>query len=208
MPRTKTAIAPTVDTVSLEADEESARLLADVKAAGLTMTGLQEVSDDGSKLGADIMISLYHAFDGRVWRGPLYMTTGEGGAMSLLKYRFDAEQVRLNQLDPKWIGKRVWYVDPQPVEGEEGRILCRFSVDLPDDRKKALQEQGFTALCRKDARFNTQAQEDFHVQKRHPRYYEYMKTKNAEDNSRRAIETQAAQTEALIALVEKLTKEK
>jgi len=204
MPRT----APVVDTVSLEADEESARLLSDIKAAGLNVSGLSEISDDGTKLGADIIVPLYHAFNGRVWQGPLYMTTGEGGAMSLLKYRFSAEDVRLNGLDPKWTGKRVWYVDPQPMTGEEGRILCRFSVNLPADRKELLVEQGFSALCRKDVKFNTQAQEDYHVQKRHPRYYAFMKTKKVEDAAESAARSQATQTEALIALVEQLTKGK
>lgn len=207
MPRTK-SIAPTVDVVSLEADEDSAKILADVQAAGLQVSGLSEVSEDGSKVGADIMVTLHHAFDGRTWVGPLYMTTGEGGAMSLLKYRFTPEQVRLNGLDPKWVGKRVWYADPQPVSDNEGRILCRFSVKQPEANKEYLRNSGFDVFCRKEVTFNTEAQEDYHVQKRHPRWYEFMKTKRAEMAASESAKAQTAQTEALIALVKQLTGEK
>lgn len=206
MPRAK--VAPTVDTVSLDADEESARILADVRAAGLQVSGLSEISDDGNKVGADINVTLYHAFDGRTWSGPLYMTTGEGGAMSLLKYRFTPEQVRLNGLDPKWTGKRVWYADPQPVQGHDGRILCRFSVKQPKEQIEFLQASGFDVFCRKDVTFNTEAQEDYHVQKRHPRWYDFMKTKKAEKNAADSANAQAASTEALVKLIETLTKEK
>ena len=178
-------------------------LLAEYKG-DISTTNLAEMGD---KKGADVKVSLYHAFDGRTWEGPLYMATGEGGAMSLLKYRFSKDQVEAAGADPKWIGKRVWHSEPQPVEAMVGNVLCRFSVRLPEGEKKALEVQGFRAFCQNPHTFLTEAAEDLHARKRHPQWYAFQEKKVAATTAAKNASSQEAQTAALIALVERLTAE-
>lgn len=199
----------TLDQVSLDADEDIQSLLSELKG-DLSVTNLAE---QGDKKGADVMVKMYHAFDGREWEGPLYMVSGEGGAMSLAKYRFTADQVAAAGADPKWIGKQVWYTKPQPVERPQGNILCRFHVNQPDDVKADLAAQGLNAFCRHKTGFLTNAAEDFHTQRRHPRWYKFQQTKSVEDertNARAQADAIQAQTAALTELVRQLapTKDK
>lgn len=199
MPRAAVAVE---DTVSIDADDDSAKMLAEVKAAGLEVGALKE---EGEKMGADIRVKAYHAFNGQVWEGPLYMTTGEGGSMSIFKYKFTQGQIDLNpEIDPKWLGKRVWYADPQPVQHSDGKLMCRYSVDLPAEQKAQLQSDGFYAFCRNDARFRTPADEEYHVEKRHPKWF-----KNAAEREKKVAALEAAADakttrEALVALIQNL----
>ena len=191
----------TVDTVMLEADEESAKMLREL-GSDVSVSPLSEISDGGKKLGADVRVKAYHAFQGREWEGPLYMTTGEGGAMSIFKYTFSADQIKAAGADPKWIGKRVWHADPQPSEIVTGRVPCRFSaVHLSDPEKAALEADGFRAFCQNKTMFLTEAAEDAHAKKRHPKWYDFMEKKHTKAAADKTASSQEVLTTALLEML-------
>lgn len=192
MPSTKT-----IDQESIDTDQEMADLLSSLKG-DMTVNPLAEVGD---KKGADVLVECYHAFDGRAQKFPAYMVTGEGGAMSVLKYRFTADQVTAAGADPKWIGKQVWHTKPQPSELPQGRVMCRFHVNQTPEQKAAVEAQGLNLFCRHKTSFLTAAAEDKHARLRHRNYYGYQNTRNASED-RQATQ---AQTALLLALAERLT---
>lgn len=205
MPATKTRM-PSAQDIDIEADVEAAAILADVKAAGLDVGKLAETDPD--KQGAFIDVTLYHAITGVPWTGPLYMTTGEGGANSLLKYRFNdrvaLEAMKVNPAD--WLGKQVWRREPQASVFPEGSIRCRFSIHQDDETKANIKALGFYSFCSKDVLFQTESEENSHVVKRHPKFHSFEDTKRKALDAQEAKEASRAQTAALLAMAEKLTK--
>lgn len=193
----------TVDQETLSAEDEMASLL---KEFGKDLD-VGKLGETGDKKGADIIVSLYHAIDGHEWRGPLYMTTGEGGALSLLKYRFTPDQVQAMSAGPEWVGKRVWFNERQKSSIPVGKVMCRFHVGQTEERKAEAREQGIEPFCRHKTSFLTEYAEDRHVMKRHPQTYKYL-TSRSEQDQRTSAKTQAealsAQTQALLAIAESL----
>jgi hypothetical protein len=189
------------------ADDDAQKILSQLASQGMQIGNLKEMpADDGTVRGADVYVTLHHAFGKRAWRGPAYMASGEGGANSLLKYRFSSEEVRLNSYDPKWIGKRVWYADKQPVSDPvDTELRCPLSAHNPDDIQAAVRASGFVANCRRgksDVIFETQDKVDFHVEKRHPRYKvaaeraeERTRAQEQSEFNKRMMETMAALVE-------------
>lgn len=192
----------TLDTETLGADEASAAVLAEARAAGLEVGALTETGEH--KVGADYQVSIFHAFDGREHKVPLYMTTGEGGAMSVFKYKFSREQIEAVGADPKWIGKRVWYHEPQTVERPIGHVLCRFSLLQPEEHKAIIEAKGFMLFCQNETKFITEAAEDLHVKRRHPKWYEFMAKKDERIRQDKAADSQETTNKALLAMIENL----
>lgn len=198
-------MATQIDNEALTAEDDSTKILNNLRSQGFEVAGLKEVDDEG-KRGADIMVTLHHALGERTWTGPLYMTTGEGGANSLLKYRFSAEGVRLNGLDPKWVNKRVWYADKQKrTDDITSELRCPLSAHQSDEDKAAVRAKGFQPQCRvgkTDVTFATPDRVAFHVEKRHPRYL--AANKDMEEKAERLANSDMQRTmmEAILKLAE------
>lgn len=128
-----------------------------IGSMGLNTSAI-EVTNDANK-----WIPLYHAYDGRVTRVPLYMLNQMN---SLLAARFTHD----SDIPPEYRGQRVWYSDPANVsKPEASTILCPISADQPDEVKALVREAGLIADCRKPGRFRTQFEADYHFQRKHPR---------------------------------------
>lgn len=114
--------------------------------------------------GADLMVNIYHRFDGRVvevpsYQAPRYCTT-----------RFPREE----PVPVEYWGKVVWGLDPAFSERDEvpGTFQCRVSLKAPDDIKAEMRAAGLNLTCRKrvaSGGFQTQFEADEHFRVKHPR---------------------------------------
>src|SRR5690606_12873705 len=117
---------------------------------------------------------------------------------SILRRTFSAQDVRDAGMDPSWIGKRVWYLTPQPHEGPDGKLWCPFSALQDEAAITAMMEEGFRCDCRKNVTFATRDEVDRHVEKRHPRRYKALR--DQEERKYRELQDSrlAALLEALV----------
>jgi hypothetical protein len=183
------------DTMTAEA--EFAELASTVRGEGLGVTPVKALSNN-----ADTMVPIYHAITGHSHKVPYYMVdTNEGH--SLLKVTFTNEDIRLNQLDPKWAGKRVWYLTEQTREKQtEGDIYCTFSVHQTDASKQEVIARGFAVDCRKNVKFATRYDMENHRKLRHPRRDAAISRYDDERRSQEIAEANRINAQALSALVE------
>ena len=159
---------------SLQAEAEAEAQLADIKAqprvtrvdsedlGALRDAGLGASPVKATTNGADQFVTLYHAYDGRQWSGPMYMV---GNRLSL---RFPNE----NDIPAKHRGKQVWLPTPPPREEQVRPFLCKLSAEQTDEVKADMREAGFRSDCPKPGGFFTVFEADEHFRKKHPRRWE------------------------------------
>ncbi len=182
---------------AMSAENEFSELASAVRGEGLGITPLKAMNNN-----ADTMVPIYHAITGHAHKVPYYMVdTNEGH--SLLKVIFTSEDVRLNQLDPKWESKRVWYLTTQTPEKQvEGDVYCTFSVKQPDVERQSVIKRGFTVDCRKDVKFATRYDMENHRKLRHPRRDAALLRYEDERRSQEISDANQINARALATLVE------
>jgi hypothetical protein len=114
--------------------------------------------------GADLMVTLYHKYDGRVievpsYQAPRYATT-----------RFPSEE----PVPREYWRQVVWGLEPSFSEHEDvpGVFQCRVSVKSSDANKAEMKAAGLNLTCRKSVKgggFQTQFEADEHFRVKHPR---------------------------------------
>lgn len=157
-----------------EADAQVSELQAQPRVTRLEGEDLGTLRDAGlgaspvkaTTNGADNFVTLYHAYDGRVWSGPMYMLGGPNGRLTL---RFPTND---NSIPRQHRGKQVWLTDPPPADEQYRPFLCLLSPDQPDDVKAEMRAAGFRSDCSKPNGFFTKFEADEHFRKKHPRRWE------------------------------------
>jgi hypothetical protein len=183
--------------LTMSADAEFAELASTVRGEGMGVTPVKALNNN-----ADQMVDVYHAITNHSHRVPYYMVdTTEGH--SLLRVVFTEDDIRQNQIDPKWTGKRVWHLQPQSVETPlVGDIYCTFSVHQSDEEKAKISEQGFIVDCRKNTKFRTRYDMENHRRLRHPRRDTAMKQYASEKNAEEIARANAMNAQALAQLMQ------
>lgn len=143
--------------------------------------------------GANTLIPLYHAFDGRTIHIPFYQVE------KALTRRFTKQ----DDVAAEYVGKQVWVLSPEQVDRPEtGSFQCRLSPAAPEDIKAEITAAGLTSSCRKKLKyggFRTQFEADEHFRKRHGRRW----TAYQDWRQRNAL---AASGNQMAAAIEVLTK--
>ncbi len=189
------------ETTSLEtnmaADAEFAELASTIRGEGLQVTPLKAMNNN-----ADTMVPVYHAITNNSHKVPFYMVdTTEGH--SLLRVLFTQDDINQNQIDPKWLGKRVWHISPQTADTQNGgAIYCSFSVHQPKDMQEKILDDGFTVDCRKQVKFTSRYDMEHHRALRHPRRHAAMARYDAEKNTQEIAASNAINAQALSGLLE------
>ena len=178
--------------VALEADAEALALL---KSEGLTATKLTSTEPDVFR-----MATIYHAYDGRSIKVPVYMVDPSEGD-SLLKRVFTKDD---KDAPPEYVGKRVWYLQPQPNMRPIGTMLCPFSYFNDAETKAELLVEGFESNCRNKTKFLTRYEVENHVLKRHPKRHAARAKFDIEKNAEKVAATAANTNEALMVLIKEL----
>lgn len=178
--------------VALDAEAEAVAIL---KKEGLGTTKLTSTEPDVFR-----MATIYHAYDGRSIKVPVYMVDPSEGD-SLLKRVFTKDD---KDAPPEYIGKRVWYLQEQPNLRPIGTNLCPFSYYNTPEAKAALLEEGFESNCRNKTKFLTKYEVENHVLKRHPKRHAARAKFDLEKNADKQAATTASTNEALMVLIREL----
>ena len=110
--------------------------------------------------GADVYITLYHAYDGREVSLPSYMVEQR------LTLRFPRND---SAIPPEYRGKQVWLAKRVKAMDDPKPFMCRLHVDQTEEIKAEMLKAGFTPTCRKGPGFRTQFEADEHFRIKHPR---------------------------------------
>lgn len=178
--------------VALEAEAET---LAVLKREGLGTTKLTSLETDVFR-----MATIYHAYDGRSIKVPVYMVDPSEGD-SLLKRVFTKDD---KDAPPEYVGKRVWYLQEQPNLRPVGTILCPFSYFNDAPAKAKMLVDGFESNCRNKTKFLTRYEVENHVLKRHPKRHAARAKFDIEKNAEAQAITAANTNEALMVLIKEL----
>ena len=178
--------------IALDAEAES---LAILKKEGLGATKLSALDTDVFR-----MATIYHAYDGRAMKVPVYMVDPSEGD-SLLKRVFTKDD---KDAPPEYLGKRVWYLQPQPNMRPIGTLRCPFSYFNDEDQKAAMLAEGFESNCRNKTKFLTKYEVENHVVKRHPKRHAARTKFDLEKSAEKQATTAANTNEALMVLVKEL----
>ena len=186
---------------AMSAENEFETLSQSLKSEGMAASPLKAMNNN-----ADTMVPVYHAITNYSHSVPYYMVDTNDGA-SLLKRTFTNEDVRLNQLDPKWANKRVWYLTEQPTEEKIGDFFCTFSANQPKEKQEEIRTQGFQCDCRKVVTFNTRYDMENHRRLRHPRRHEALARWTQEHQAEEVSKANSINAQALAALTEMLSQQ-
>lgn len=139
---------------------------------------------------------IYHAYDGRAVAIPDYM------AKVRLAERFPRE----TWVPTKYVGKRVWFLEPQGLGIERMHLLCLLHIDQDETIRGEVIASGFNeGRCTKSNMPSVYAVEK-HMELKHKdewRALQRLRDKRVENEYR---ESQKAQTEAFIRLADALGK--
>ena len=180
--------------VSMDVDAEAVALL---QREGLAVSKMTSSSNDAFRMAV-----VYHAYDGRSIKVPVYMVDPSEGD-SLLKRVFTAED---KDAPPEYIGKRVWYLKEQPIIRPVGTFRCLFSFYNDDETKAKMLSEGFESNCRNKTKFPTRFEMDNHVRLRHPRRYTARTKFELEKSAEKQAASAENNTEALMVLITELLK--
>lgn len=135
-----------------------------------TAGGLKAIGMGAEKIestnGADIIVTLFHAYDGREIRLPLYQVEHRIGQ------RFPRGDRDIPQ---EYWGGQVWFIRSTGVTPEAGDFLCKLSINGTDEQKDEMRAAGLRADCRKVVKsggFATEFEADEHFRKKHPRRWQ------------------------------------
>ena len=180
--------------VSMDVDAEAVSLL---QREGLNVSKMSSSTNDAFR-----MATVYHAYDGRAIKVPVYMVDPSEGD-SLLKRVFTSAD---KDAPPEYIGKRVWYLKEQPTIRPEGTVRCLFSYYNDDAEKAKMLTEGFESNCRNKTKFPTRFEMDNHMRLRHPRRYNARTKFELEKSAEKQAASAENNTEALMLLISELLK--
>ena len=146
--------------------------------SGLGMKGVETTTTNG----ADVIVTLFHAFDGREVHVPLYQVENR------IKQRFP----HTDEVPRELWGKRVWWTREQEHETAERPFHCRLSPNQTPEMKAEMRAAGLAGDCRKDNKVGgwpTQFEADEHFRMKHPRRW-----RSYQDYRTRAASASSADT--------------
>lgn len=164
-------MAPT--NAQMQAKAEAAEQFAQVQAVirddvvnGETAGALSGMGMGVSKTqatnGANTLVTLFHAYDGRAVSMPSY------GVENRLRLRFPDE----SSIPVEYRGKQVWLIEKPSSHDAPRPFLCRLNVAQTDEIKADMMTAGFVANCIEAGGHPTQFEADEHFRKRHPRRWQ------------------------------------
>lgn len=156
-----------------------------------------DVSTSGTRStnDADKMVPMYHAYDGRTIRVPMYQVEDR------LMRTFD----RTDEIPQEYWGKQVWVLDGEErtAEPENGEFQCRLSPKASDETKAEMKAAGLNANCRKRLKYDgfaTQFEADEHFRVKHPRRWRSYQTWMSQNASRSGSDQMAQAITTLAAI--------
>ena len=160
-----------------------------------------DVQIDPTRNDPGLLRILYHAYDGRVVPVPSYM------APKRLAERFPQE----TYIPPQWRGKRVWFLDPQPMP-DRPKFPCNLHADASAEVKAEIIAAGLTpGVCSKTNISSTYALEQHMHLKHKSAWQAVLKVRERQladelrADSRAQVAASQAQAEAMLALAQALT---
>lgn len=124
---------------------------AEVKALNLGMNPVKATNN------ANLMVPLYHAFDGRTVPVPMYQVAK----------RFTVRFTAGDDCPAEYVGQRVWYPNPQRVSTGVRAFKCPLQVG--GETRPDILAAGLQPSCRHKAGFFTEFDAEEHFRKRHPK---------------------------------------
>ena len=163
--------------------------LGSVIGTDVSASGVRSTND------ADKMVPMYHAYDGRTIRVPMYQVEDR------LMRTFE----RTDEIPREFWDKQVWVLDSddRTAEPEQGEFQCRLSPNAPDETKAEMKAAGLNSNCRKRLKyggFATQFEADEHFRVKHPRRWRSYQTWQGLNASRSSGDSMAKAIEQLTAI--------
>lgn len=141
-------------------------------------------------------VTLYHAFDDRTLRVPMYM------APQRITERFPSD----TEVPEEWHRKQVWYLQDMRPEDAAYAFQCRLSRNQADPAIVAeMSKAGLAATCRKRLRhggFGTQFEADEHFRVKHPRRWQSYQRFLGVDTAKTNGATMQELVQAVVKMVE------
>ena len=155
---------------SAEAQSQITALVRDDVLTPEVRAGIQELGAGVEAVkatnGADNIITLYHAYDGRAVPMPSYM----------LKNRLEVRFPYSDDYPADFRGEQIWFLTPQPSESAARPFACPLSSSANEEQRAEMESFGLTGgvnmKCSKRQGFQTQFEAQEHFRKRHPRRYQ------------------------------------
>ena len=141
---------------------------------------------------------LYHAYDGRSLRLPMYQ------AEDRLKRRFPST----DEIPPEFHGKQVWHIRAPKTEPGSYEFQCRLNPNADPAIKAEMKAAGLQSSCRKKLKnggFPTQFEADEHFRVKHPRRWASYQRYVTQNTQRTAADSMASAVQAMLALTTKGT---
>ena len=207
MPRAKSqsSLVEVLDAYEAKADAQvdlneiskniKARVAGEVVVDQTVKSGLRGLGMKGTETtvtnGADVIVTLFHAFDGREVQIPLYQVENR------IIQRFP----RTDEVPREFWGKRVWWTREQEHDVAERPFHCRLAPRQSPEMKAEMRAAGLAGNCRKDEKVGgwpTQFEADEHFRMKHPRRW-----RSYQDYRGRSASSSSAEllTQAVAALV-------
>ena len=176
-------------------DVVNAETRADIKRLSGVIGTDVSASSTRSTNDADKMVPMYHAYDGRTIRVPMYQVEDR------LMRTFD----RTDEIPQEYWGKQVWVLsdEERTAEPEAGEFQCRLSPNAPDETKAEMKAAGLNSNCRKRLKyggFATQFEADEHFRVKHPRRWKSYQTWQGLNASRSSSDGMTKAIEQLTAI--------
>lgn len=140
--------------------------------------------------GADIIVTLYHAYDGREVRKPLYQVE------HALKQRFPRNS---DECPREYWNKQVWHIRSQGSE-ITGTYQCKLSPRGPEETQAEMRAAGLAPNCRKVVKgggFQTEFEADEHFRRKHPRRWQAYQRYLDRASQRRTADMMAAMAQSV-----------
>ena len=161
-------------------------------SAGIRGLGGLDASPTKASNDADKMVLLYHAYDGRAVRVPMYQAEDRIGR------RFE----RTDEVPEEFWGQQVWRIRAPRTETEQFDFQCRLSPKASAEIKAEMTAAGLRDDCRKKLKhggFETQFEADEHFRVKHPRRWKSYRTWMTDNAARSSANQMTAAIQALVA---------
>ena len=180
--------------------EELKVAVRDDVVTGETIAGLKAAGPFGatptkSNNDADKFVTLYHLYDGRELRLPMYQ------AEDRLKRRF----LPTSETPEEYHGLQVWHIRSVGIERPVNEFQCRLSRNSPEDMLADMKKAGLVPTCRKrtkDGGFATQFEADEHFRIKHPRRWQAYQRWLNQNSSKTQAESMNSAVQALLTMAQ------
>ena len=176
-PKTQSSLVEVLDAYEAQADAETdlnelsksikARVAGDIVVDQGVKSGLGSLGMKGTETtatnGAEVIVTLFHAYDGREVSIPLYQVKNR------IAQRFPRNT---DEVPREFWGQRVWWTREQEREAPLRRFHCRLAPNQTPEMKAEMLAAGLRGDCRKDEKaggWPTQFEADEHFRMKHPR---------------------------------------